>query len=70
MNGLPDLLKRLEVLKTQHEPWKDNDDDGFLSAVGALPGETALDALRRQARQDWSDSLNEVRFSCVSDQIA
>jgi hypothetical protein len=29
-----------------------------------------LDALRRQARQDWSDSLNEVRFSCVSDQIA
>jgi len=31
------------------------EDDGFAAACGALPGETGLDALRRQAADDWSD---------------
>lgn len=31
------------------------DDDGFRPAVGAMEGETGLDALRRQAPADWSD---------------
>lgn len=47
------LMKRLKKLEPE-PPWIDNDDDGFLSAVGALPGETSLDALRRQAPADWA----------------
>jgi len=29
------------------------EDDGFAAACGARPGETGLDALRRQAPADW-----------------
>ncbi len=31
------------------------DDDGFRAAVGAMEGETGLDALRRQAAEIWKD---------------
>jgi len=48
------LMRRLERLEP--EPlWIDNDEDGFLSAVGALPGESFLDALERQAATIWAD---------------
>jgi hypothetical protein len=48
-------FKRLSELEVKFQPWVDNDDDGFLSAIPALPGETAEDALRRTAAADWSD---------------
>ncbi len=48
-------FKRLEDLEIKFQPWQDNDDDGFLSACGALPGEGYQDALRRQARDAWAD---------------
>ena len=35
------------------------EDDGFRAAVGAMEGETGLDALRRQAADDWSDYPRE-----------
>ena len=31
------------------------EDDGFRAAVGAMEGETAMEALRWQAAVDWSD---------------
>ena len=36
------------------------EDDGFAAACGARPGETGLDALRRQAADDWSDYPREL----------
>lgn len=51
------LMKRLDRLTpTSERPNKD--DDGFLTAVGALPGENVMEALGRQAATIWSD-LNE-----------
>lgn len=47
------LRRRLAALEERLEIWQDNDDDGFLSAIPALPGETAIDALRRTAAEDW-----------------
>lgn len=50
-------MKRLDRLTpTSERPNKD--DDGFLTAVGALPGENVMEALGRQAATIWSD-LNE-----------
>lgn len=48
------LMRRLERLEPER-PWIDSDEDGFLSAVGALPGESFLDALERQAATIWAD---------------
>ncbi len=48
-------LKRRLAKLTPVPVWVDNDDDNFLTAVGALPGETAMDALRRQAPAAWRD---------------
>jgi len=48
------LMRRLERLEPE-PPWIDNDEDGFLSAVGALPGESAMDALKRQAATIWAN---------------
>lgn len=50
---IDNLKKRLKILEEKHAPWIDNDDDGMLTAVGALPGENYLDALRRQAPIVW-----------------
>jgi len=48
------LLRRLDRLEPD-PPWVDNDEDRFLSAVGALPGESAFEALERQAAEIWKD---------------
>lgn len=48
------LLRRLDRLEPD-PPWVDNDEDGFLSAVGALPGESAFEALERKAAEVWRD---------------
>jgi hypothetical protein len=48
-------FKRLEVLEVKFQPWQDSDEDGFLSACGALPGEGYQEALRRTAHDDWSN---------------
>jgi len=48
------LLRRLDRLEPE-PPWVDNDEDGFLSAVGALPGESWFEALERQAAEVWKD---------------
>jgi len=49
------LLRRLKELEMRDLPWVDNDDDNFLTAVGALPGESAHDALNRWAGRDWEE---------------
>jgi hypothetical protein len=54
VNRFRPYLKRLASLEELFAPWQDNDDDGFLSAIPAMPGETAADALRRCAPDDWS----------------
>jgi hypothetical protein len=46
-----DLERRL----ARFRPGPVYDSGGFEEAVGALAGETGLDALRRQAAADWSD---------------
>lgn len=43
------------------------DDDGFRAAVGAMEGETGLDALRRQAADDWSDYPREEWIDEIPD---
>ena len=49
---------RNRIARLQPEPeWQDNDEDGFLSALGCLPGETAEAALRRQAPIVWADHI-------------
>ena len=48
------LLRRLDRLEPE-PPWIDNDEDGFLSAVGALPGESWFEALERKAAEIWKD---------------
>ena len=50
------LKRRLAKFKA-NPLWVDDDCDGFLSACGALPGETSQDALRRQAKEDWAGYL-------------
>jgi hypothetical protein len=52
------LMRRLERLEPE-PPWIDTDEDGFLSAVGALPGESFLDALERQAATIWADRTED-----------
>jgi len=52
-------MKRLDRL-TPKPVRPDNDDDGFLTAVGALPGESAMDALERQAAVVWADYEAEL----------
>jgi hypothetical protein len=51
-------MRRLERLEPE-PPWIDTDEDGFLSAVGALPGESFLDALERQAATIWADRTED-----------
>ena len=51
------LRKRIAKLQPESE-WVDSDSDGFLGACGALPGETAADALRRTAAADWGNYGN------------
>ena len=46
-----DLERRL----ARFRPGPKYEDDGFRAAVGAVEGETAMDALRRTAAGDWSD---------------
>jgi len=53
------LMKRLDRL-TPKPVRPDNDDDGFLTAVGALPGESAMEALERQAAMVWADYEAEL----------
>jgi len=45
-----DLERRLDRFRAGPK----YEDDGFAAACGARPGETGLDALRRQAADDWS----------------
>ena len=60
MNRFRPYLKRLASLEEILAPWQDNDDDGFLSAIPAMPGETAADALRRTAAADWRNYHESV----------
>ncbi len=60
MSRFGPYIKRLETLEVQFQPWQDNDEDGFLSACGALPGEGYQDALRRTAQEDWQDYQQEL----------
>jgi hypothetical protein len=46
-----DLERRL----ARFRPGPKYEDDGFRAAVGAVEGETAMEALRRTAADDWSD---------------
>lgn len=55
MSRLSPYFKRLKDLEIKHASWVDDDSDGFLTACGAMPGETAADALRRTAAFDWQD---------------
>jgi len=43
------------------------DDDGFRAAVGALPGETWRECLRRTARDDWRDYPRELLPDAIPD---
>ena len=56
MRRYEELRKRIARLQPEPE-WRDCDDDGFLSALGCLPGETSEDALRRQAPIVWADHI-------------
>ena len=56
MTRIENLRKRIARLQPEPE-WQDSDSDGFLSAVGCLPGETSEDALRRQAPIVWADHI-------------
>jgi hypothetical protein len=53
------LMRRIERLEPP-PPWVDNDEDGFLTAVGALPGESAFEALERQAAEIWKDYYDTI----------
>ncbi len=46
-----DLERRIDRFR----PGLKYEDDGFRAAVGAVEGETAMEALRRTAADDWSD---------------
>ena len=49
---------RNRIARLQPEPeWVDDNCDNFLTALGCLPGETAEDALRRQAPIVWADHI-------------
>lgn len=56
MTRIENLRKRIARLQPEPE-WQDSDSDGFLSALGCLPGESAEDALRRQAPIVWADHI-------------
>ena len=56
MTRIENLRKRIARLQPEPE-WQDSDNDGFLSALGCLPGETSEDALRRQAPIVWADHI-------------
>ena len=56
MTRIENLRKRIARLQPEPE-WQDCDDDGFLSALGCLPGESAEAALRRQAHSVWADHI-------------
>ena len=49
---------RNRIARLQPEPeWVDDNCDNFLTALGALPGESAEAALRRQAPIVWADHI-------------
>ncbi len=58
------LMKRLDRL-TPKPVRPDNDDDGFLTAVGALPGESAMDALERIHHRDRSQRCETLWFGLL-----
>ena len=55
-DGLERRLSKLEP----PPPRVDTDKDGFLTAIGALPGESFLEALERQAAMVWADYEAEL----------
>ncbi len=50
------LMKRLDRLTPRPER-PDNDDDGFLTAVGALPGESAMEGIHHRDRSQRCETL-------------